>query len=567
MIKIFFFLVCVLSAITIAQQNYFNKEYELQKFVERGGKYEETSPNIYKFTYRDGTQKVVNLNTPPKQNNYIKGFENTIINVWEIDTTLYAHKFRFWQKVDIVNNPEGIVFVDDINKNNLLELYGITEVNWPFGGQAGILEQNQTGLFQSVYSYDNTSIFVLGIGDVNSDGLNEVHLRTRDTLNGKFYKSDSLGALPTTFNFIFYYYPNQIQDENFGDFDKNNITDCVFVDGSNPSKVIISEFRDSVNNFMTTFEITTEGDAPGGFAIGDFDQDKKIEIVFGTVLQQLYVIEAGDTNQYSVVWRGLAPTYNAYMITSTKDIDGNGKPEFWIGGQDFNTGISTFGCYESDGDNNYTAVSAIELRYLVSFNANYIQAADMDNNGKEELIISLGNYLLILKFTGTPNNHSYDIWYAKIGEATQPNDDFHPVNAVDFNYDKKRDLILPMEKYVNPYTEILSYILVQDTVTLVSDVQWQYLKNFDITNSYPNPFNFSTQFKVILKEYSSINLTIYNALGEEIKILLNTQLPAGEYYFEWNGKSSDENILNSGVYFITMKANGFQKTIKTILMK
>ena len=566
MIKKYFFLVCALSAITFAQQNNFNKEYELQKFVERGGKYEETSPNIYKLTNRDGTQKVLSFNKSNQQYNFPDGSENTIINVWEIDTTLYADRFAFWQRVDIVNNPEGIVFVDDINKNNLLELYGLTEVNWPLGGQVDILEQDKWGFFHTVYSYDNTSIFVLGIGDVNSDGIKEVYLRNTDTLNGKFYKADSLGALPTTFDFIFYYYPiGQINDVTFGDFDKNGITDCAFIDWPT---TFIATYQNALNNFANVFECSIlPYDSQGGFATGDFDQDEKTELVFGTALQQVYVIEAIGTNQYSVIWQGLAPSYNAYMETQTNDIDRNGKPEFWVGGEDFNTGISTLWCYESDRDNNYFPVAGIELRYLVSFYAFYLQAADMDNDGKEEIIISIGNYLLILKFTGASNNHSYEIWYAKIEEATQPNADFHPVNPVDFNSDKKRDLILPMEKYFNPSTMVLSYILVQDTVTQVLDENTQYPNNFEMLQNFPNPFNTSTQIKVNLKEQSFIHLSIYNLLGEEIKNLLDTQLPAGEYSIEWDGKNSEGNILNSGVYFITMKADGFQKTIKSVLLK
>ena len=40
----------LLSKICIAQENTFNKEIELRKFVERGGQVEEVTPNIYKLT-------------------------------------------------------------------------------------------------------------------------------------------------------------------------------------------------------------------------------------------------------------------------------------------------------------------------------------------------------------------------------------------------------------------------------------------------------------------------------------------------------------------------------------
>ncbi len=564
---VFISFVILFISIASAQQNIFNKEAELQRFVERSGKVTETAPNIYKLTYPTGEVRIFNFNSKDKMYEHLEGVDTTIINVWEIDTTLYAYKFTFWQKVEIVNAYEGIVFVEDLNQNGFLELYGYSEEHYPFVGPVVIFEQDAQGIFRKIYSYDSNSVFVQGIGDVDSDSDKEIHLRTNDTLNGKFYMADSLGALPTTFDFIFYYYPNQIQDEKFGEFDNNKITDCTFVDGSNPSKVIISEFRDSLNNFTTLFELPTEGDVPSGFAINDFDDDGKTELVFGTALQQVYVIEAVDTNQYSVVWQGLAPTYNAYMVAATNDIDGNGKPEFWVGGQDFSEGISKFWGYEADGDNSYYPVAMIELRYLVSLNADYLQSADIDNDGKEELIINLGNYLLILKFNGKPNQHSYEIYYAKIDELSQPGANFRPVTIADLNNDGKKDILLPMDKYLNPNTALFSYLLVQDTITSVSEDDFQTPDKFDLSQNYPNPFNSTSQIKVISKEQSNIQVVIYDILGKEIRTLLDKELPAGEYTIEWDGKDSNGNILNSGIYFIRMKASSFQKTIKSILMK
>ena len=74
--KIFFVccLLYVVSCFPFAQQNTFNKENELQKFVERGGKVEVTSPNIYKLIYRDSTNRVFNFNTIPKQSDFTPDF-------------------------------------------------------------------------------------------------------------------------------------------------------------------------------------------------------------------------------------------------------------------------------------------------------------------------------------------------------------------------------------------------------------------------------------------------------------------------------------------------------------
>jgi hypothetical protein len=252
------------------------------------------------------------------------------------------------------------------------------------------------------------------------------------------------------------------------------------------------------------------------------------------------------------------------MLTSTNDIDGNGKPEFWIGGQDFTTGISTFWCYEADGDNNYIPVAGIELRYLVSLFTFYLQAVDIDNDETEELVINLQDYLLILKFTGKPDQHNYNIFYAKIGEETQPSAIFLPPTIYDLNKDGKKDILLSMDIYPPPY---ISYILVQDIITSSSNDASLISNKFDLLQNYPNPFNPSTQIKVVIKEQSNIQIAVYNILGKEIKTLLNENLPAGEYTIEWNGKDNEGNDLSGGVYFIQMIAGDYHKTIKTILLK
>ena len=561
----------VAGNLNLAQFNPFDKEYELQRFVERGGNYDETSPHIYKLTYPDGLSKIYNLNCINKIDNENVGVETTIINVWEIDTTLYKNKFSFWQKVNIANNELLPVFVDDLNLNNLPELYGFSDRNRypapPTVGPVEIYELNKEGIFDSVFAFDATTIFVRGIGPVREKGGKEIFIRSRTSLNGDFYRSANTGVLPTSFDFTFYYEPNELYCMTFGDFDENGISDCSFVDGNNPSKIIIGEFRDTINNFVSNYEQVTEGDVPYGFAIGDFDQDGKTELAVGTLQSNVYIIEAERINTYNIVWRGLFSTFNAYMNTTTNDIDRNGKTEFWIGGQDFVEGITRFQCYEANGNNSYEQVAIIELRYINSFYANHILATDMDNDGITELIISVGQLVLVLKFDGTPNDHKYKIYYAKFGEYTQPGSTFYPVNIYDLDGDNKKDIILPMDIYVNPHLVSFSYLLRQNFTTEVESDLTSQMPKYSILNNYPNPFNPSTTIRFYLPEYSDVSITVYDILGNEIRLLLEENLHAGEYTIQWDGKDNEGNLLPGGVYFIQMTAGEYQHTIKSVLLK
>lgn len=569
------------AGLTFAQEykpyNIFNKETELQKFVERGGKVDEISPNIYKLTYRTEKERVFNFNHKENVVEKNEPVDTTIINMWEIDTTKYNSKFIFWQRVAL--NNESVFtppFVDDLNRNGRPEIYGKHHSSFlgMNGGPVEIYERNENGLFAPLYAYpDSATLAVKAMGEIQGSGEKEIFMNYYNDTIPQFvvYRSDSLGVLPTTFDFIFYYSIPffSIYDMILGDFDKNGITDCAFIssDENGIPLIIISEYRDSINNFSTVFEYKNLTESFSGFAVGDFDSDNKTELIAGGGLGKLISIEAVKENSYELIWQDDFSIYNAYMITTTQDIDGNGKSEFWIGGQDFVEGITRLECYEAKGDNNYESVAMIELRYINSLYTNYLQARDLDGDGKEELIISLANVILILKFIGSPNNHQYEIYYIKIGEATEPTAEFLPLTTADLDGDGKVDILLPFQKSENGQAVNFSYILKQNGTVGVEPIN-NFPTNYDVyIKSYPVPFNSTSSVKFSVVKEGIAKIKVYNSLGKEIKTLLEENLSPGEYNIHWEAQDKYGNPLPSGIYFISLQTDNVFKTTKTILLK
>ncbi|MDY0082040.1 MAG: FG-GAP-like repeat-containing protein [Ignavibacteriaceae bacterium] len=571
--------ILLLTSLAIAQEykpyNTFNKESELQKFVERGGKVEEISPDVYRLTYRTGESNVFYLGSKesPVENN--KNFNTTIINVWEIDTTKFEGMFTFWQKVQLSNDFYAPIPVGDLNNNGRLEIYGYTDVSLPgFIGPVRVYEQNTNGIFTEVFQYPSSTLSAKTIGDVNNDGNKEIILiSTYDPivtfLFYPVYTSPALNTLPTSFDFKFYLDSLQINDMVFNDLDNNGIIDCALTTSLvwDTTMIAISEYRESINNFEEVFRFKSIFESVfSGFAIDDFDQDGKTELVASSGPGNVFVIENKNENEYSIVNQFPFLTYNAYMQTKTNDIDRNGKTEFWVGGQDFEEGITVYQCYEASGNNTYNVVARIELRYATSFGANYIQAIDMDNDGREELVISSGNIILILQFTGSPDNHQYKIWYAKMGEATQPGAEFCITTMNDFNRDGKMDLLIPMDKYIPSFQYAFSYILKRNESSEVKDLI-NNVVYFETLSAYPNPFNFESTINFSIIESSSVQIKIYNALGKEITTLLDKELSPGNYNIYWNAKDKIGNMLPSGIYLIFLKTKNSIKTFKSILLK
>ncbi len=85
---------------------------------------------------------------------------------------------------------------------------------------------------------------------------------------------------------------------------------------------------------------------------------------------------------------------------------------------------------------------------------------------------------------------------------------------------------------------------------------------FNLSQNYPNPFNPTTNIKFSLPKTSKVVLSIYNVLGQQIAQLVNNELKAGNYNYEFNASS-----LSSGIYFYSLHADNFTMTKKMILLK
>ena len=88
--------------------------------------------------------------------------------------------------------------------------------------------------------------------------------------------------------------------------------------------------------------------------------------------------------------------------------------------------------------------------------------------------------------------------------------------------------------------------------------------DFMLHQNYPNPFNPATTIAYQLKEKGHTQLTIYNALGEKIATLVNSQQTVGYKQIKWNAIN-----FSSGVYFYRLSFktdHGVQTLQKKMLL-
>jgi uncharacterized protein YjiK len=91
--------------------------------------------------------------------------------------------------------------------------------------------------------------------------------------------------------------------------------------------------------------------------------------------------------------------------------------------------------------------------------------------------------------------------------------------------------------------------------------------SWQLSQSYPNPFNPSTAVEVTSAEAGQVALVIYDPAGRLVRTLYRGDLVAGTRRFEWNGLNQTGARVRSGVYFCRLQAPGIQKSVRMVLTK
>lgn len=112
-----------------------------------------------------------------------------------------------------------------------------------------------------------------------------------------------------------------------------------------------------------------------------------------------------------------------------------------------------------------------------------------------------------------------------------------------------------------------AYLVVQDELCLnypkeVQLVSSEIPTDYILEQNYPNPFNPSTNIKYALADDGMVKLAVYNILGEEVAVLVETEQVAGNYAVQFNAAD-----LPSGMYIYRLQTNNFSSIKKLMVIK
>ena len=91
-------------------------------------------------------------------------------------------------------------------------------------------------------------------------------------------------------------------------------------------------------------------------------------------------------------------------------------------------------------------------------------------------------------------------------------------------------------------------------------------EGFGVGN-YPNPFNPTTTIVYTLSEEAPVRLSIYNMLGQRVRVLVENVQGPGSYGMEWDSADELGHQVGAGIYFYRLEAGPQVAVGKMLLVR
>lgn len=119
---------------------------------------------------------------------------------------------------------------------------------------------------------------------------------------------------------------------------------------------------------------------------------------------------------------------------------------------------------------------------------------------------------------------------------------------------------------LQPFTadDIFEFTLATSAIANTGD---QIPARIHLSQNYPNPFNPVTAIRYALPKRTTVNLVIYNILGQRVRRLVEANQAAGIRTVIWDGKDAAGHRVASGVYLYQLKTSDQVLTRKMLLVR
>ena len=155
--------------------------------------------------------------------------------------------------------------------------------------------------------------------------------------------------------------------------------------------------RNTISNPTSTF---SRNNFVPTIIVENLDGDNYPDILCADTDGDIMIFEIISATEHNLRWTTRLPVGNTYALT-TGDFDGDGHKDFFVAGyntDNVNSNLNFWFCegFRNTGNNTYTSMGNIMFNEVSSLNS--ITSADLNKDGRDEIILALTPNLYVLKY-------------------------------------------------------------------------------------------------------------------------------------------------------------------------
>ena len=90
---------------------------------------------------------------------------------------------------------------------------------------------------------------------------------------------------------------------------------------------------------------------------------------------------------------------------------------------------------------------------------------------------------------------------------------------------------------------------------------------FGLGDPFPTPFNAEVTIPFALAEASPVHISVYNLMGQQVRVLADGWVEAGAHRVRWDGRTDAGAEVSSGIYWAVLQAGDVVQTAKLALIR
>lgn len=279
---------------------------------------------------------------------------------------------------------------------------GLNDIVLTSGQSYAIFYQKSTGGFHEMQKFNTgRQTGLIRIGDINNDQVNDIVLTNYN--NVIFLYQTTPGQFVTETRAMTHYF----SELKIVDINNDHLNDLVFASGASFQ---IYTFLQKPTGILAAPVITYANSRINDLAVGDLNNDGLMDVVTtqsggGDSNLKIFYPSLNEYIFYSFIQ---VPAQNNAGTIEIADLNNDGKNEIIVG----NEGYNSYSIYSSE-TNNYSLIKSDYIPYSNSIAPQSLSIGDINNDGAKDLVFTFTNGVIIVynkgKYLGTSNEKRSEI--------------------------------------------------------------------------------------------------------------------------------------------------------------